>query len=95
MTIERKLMWRQHPEDFGDDAKRILLALSSKKWLWRTLESIQLATGLSHESLVENLEQLFERRLLKGSVKRATREPIFGLSERVGGGSWQQQQRLR
>ena len=94
MTIDRKLMWRKHSEDFEDDAKRILLALSNKKWLWRTLESIQRATGLSHESLVENLAQLFERGLVKGSVQKATREPIFGLSERVGGRS-AQQQRLR
>mgnify|MGYP001588344804 CR=1 FL=1 len=94
MTIERKLMWRQHPEAFEDDAKRILLALSIKKWLWRTLESIQRATGLSHDSLVENLAELIERSLVKVSVQKTTREPIFGLWERVGGRS-EQQQRLR
>ena len=95
MTIDRKLMWRQHPEVFEDDAKRILLALSNKKWLWRTLESIERATGLSHDSLVENLAELIDRGLVEVSVRKPTREPIFGLSERVGGRSANQQQRLR
>jgi RIO-like serine/threonine protein kinase len=92
MTIERRLRWRQHAGDFDTEQKRILLALSSKKWLWRTLESLQSVTRLEYEDLSERLADLIENGLVKGSVNRRNGEPIFGLSERVGGANPMQQQ---
>jgi DNA-binding MarR family transcriptional regulator len=83
ITFETRLKWRKHPEDFSIDQRKILLALSNKKWLWRTLGSLQRATGLSQEALVTNLKELLERGLVKGSVSKET-EPVFGLIERVG-----------
>lgn len=95
MTIEKRLRWRQHAGNFDADHKRILLALSSKKWLWRTLDSLRSVTRLEDEYLSKGLADLIENGLVKGSVNRRTGEPIFGLSERVGDRSAQQQQRLR
>ena len=85
MAIDRDLKWRQHHQDFGDEQRKILLALSSKKWLWRTFESLQVVTRLSDDSLGSGLNDLIEQNLVKGSVSRRTSEPIFGLLERVGG----------
>ena len=31
-TIDRNLKWRKHSDDFDADEKKILLALSNKKW---------------------------------------------------------------
>lgn len=85
MAIDRQLKWRQHVEDFGPDQRKILLALSSKKWLWRTFESLQKVTRLSDDALGWGLDELLDQGLVEGSVYRRTREPIFGLIERVGG----------
>ena len=93
MTIEKRLLWRQHAGDFDTEQKRILLALSSKKWLWRTLDSLSMVTRLSDQDLNSGLGDLMELGLIKGSFIRKTREPIFGLSERVGGVNPAQQRR--
>ena len=87
MTIDRELKWRQHAQDFDEDQKRILLALSSKKWLWRTFENLQAITKLGYDELNRGLVELFEDGLVRGSFSRRTAAPIFGLSERVGSSS--------
>ena len=84
MTIERNLRWRQFAENFNDESKRILLGLSSKKWLWRTFENLQAVTNLDYDALNHALAELIEEGLVKGSINRRTGSPIFGLSERVG-----------
>ena len=84
MTIEKGLKWRRHPEDFQPDQLRILLALSNKKWLWRTMDSLQRSAGLSREVVTSNLKPLMADGIVRGSIIRERSEPIFGLVERVG-----------
>lgn len=95
MTIERRLRWRQRAGDFDTEQKRILLALSSKKWLWRTFQSLKSVTRLEIEDLSDRLAVLIDDGLVKGSVNRRDGEPIFGLSERVGGPNPMQRQSQR
>ena len=84
MAIERELQWRQYAENFEQEQKKILLALSSKKWLWRTFENLQAITKLDYNQLNQGLTELFEDKLIRGSYIRNTGTPIFGLTERVG-----------
>ena len=93
MAFERKLEWRQHPEVYDLVQKKILLGLSSRKWLWRTFDSLQKVTRLPADDLGFSLDELINWGLVKGSVNHRTREPIFGLTERVGGPNPIQQQR--
>ena len=93
MTIEKRLRWRREADDFDTEQKRILLALSSKKWLWRTLDNLRSVTRLSDADLALGLDELIDRGLVRGSFNSRTREPIFGLLERVGGVNPAQQRR--
>ncbi len=85
-TFEHSLKWRNHPEDFEPAQHKILLALSNKQWRWRTLESLQKATRLPSEELVPGLRDLMEDEVVRGSISKGRREPIYGLVERVGEG---------
>lgn len=85
MTIDKTLQWRQIADQFDIEERKILLALSTKKWLWRTLDNLGMVIHMAQEDLDPRLADLIERGLVKGSVNRRTGEPIFGLSERVGG----------
>lgn len=85
-VFEQRLKWRDHPEDFEPAQRKILLALSNKRWLWRTIDSLERATRLRGEELTFNLRDLMESGLVRGSVSKGRREPIFGLVERVGQG---------
>lgn len=84
MTIDRNLQWRQFAENYDEGQKRILLGLSSKKWLWRSFENLQAVTKLDYDGLTHGLAELIEEGLVRGSINRRTGSPIFGLSERVG-----------
>ena len=83
-VIDQTLKWRKHPEDFEPAQRRILLALSNKQWRWRTLESLQKATRLPSEQLAPGLRDLMEDGVVRGSISKGPREPIYGLVERVG-----------
>ena len=84
MMFERNLDWRKFAENYGEDYKRILLGLSSKKWLWRTFDNLLAVTKLDHDTLTHGLAELIEDGMVTGSINRRTGAPIFGLSERVG-----------
>ena len=88
MTIERNLQWRQFAENYHEGQKRILLGLSSKKWLWRTFENLKAVTKLDYDTLTHELAELIEEGLVRGSINRRTGSPIFGLSERVGSATY-------
>lgn len=83
MIIDKTLLWRQHASDFDTEQKKILLALSSRKWLWWTFDNLRRVTRLSDDELTPALGELLEQGLVKGSVSRRAREAIFGLSERT------------
>ena len=84
-TIDKKLRWRSHADDFDTDEKKILLALSHKRWVWRTLDNLQAATRLDSDVLEEKLAGLMGKGLVKGSIYKPhspDSRPIFGLVER-------------
>ena len=84
-TIDKKLRWRSHAYDFDTDEKKILLALSHKRWVWRTLDNLQAATRLDSDVLEEKLAGLIGKGLVKGSIykpRSPVARPIFGLVER-------------
>lgn len=84
-VIDKKLRWRYHAEEFDMDEKKILIALSHKEWIWRTLGNLQAVTQLESRILEEKLSGLIKKRLIKGSVftpNSSVARPIFGLIER-------------
>ncbi len=85
-TFLRDLVWREHPEDFSWAEQRILLALSTKRWRWRTHDNLQWVTRLPDDEFDGALASLMEDGLVRGWVSDDW-EPIFGLTERVGRGS--------
>ena len=86
-TINQNLKWRLRAGEFDRDARKILLALSHKKWKWQTLDSLQSATRLEEDDFNSALKELLDAGLVAGSFIRETRQPIFALAERVGGRS--------
>ena len=84
-TVDRGLRWRSHASEFDTDEKKILLALSHQKWVWRTLDNLKAATRLEPDVLEEKLAGLIKKRLVKGSVYKphtSDARPVFGLVER-------------
>ena len=59
-NFEPKLQWRGHTEDFNSNERRVLLALSNKRWWWRNMESLQRVTRLEQDDLTVSLKNLME-----------------------------------
>ncbi len=85
--IDHNLKWRFRASEFNRDARKILLALSHKKWKWQTLDSLLSATRLDEDDFNSALKELLDDGLVAGSFIRETRQPIFALAERVNGRS--------
>ena len=82
MVIDQKLEWFQWADEFDDNEKRILLALSHKKWLWRSLDNLEFVTGIEYDELTITLTMLLRKDLVMGSYADWAQEPVFGLVER-------------
>ena len=85
-TFLKDLRWREHPEDFSWEEQRILLALSTKRWKWRTHDNLQWVTRLPEHEFDHALASLMKDGLVRGWVSDDWK-PIFGLTERVGQGA--------
>ena len=82
MPIDRNLDWRRQAHEFDVNEKRVLLALSHKKWLWRSLDSLESVTGIDYDELTSTLAGLLRKDLVMGSYASWAQEPVFGLVER-------------
>ncbi len=81
----KNLDWRNHPEDFTEDERRILVALSQKRGSWLTINSLRLSTRLPEREFGDALASLMSDGLVRGGRSDDWRA-IFGLTERVGEG---------
>ena len=82
MAIDRSLDWRQRADEFDANEKRVLLALSHKKWLWRSLDNLESVTRIEYDELTSTLTGLLRKNLVMGSFASWAQEPVFGLVER-------------
>ena len=82
----KDLDWRNHPEDFTEDERRILVALSHKRGSWLTINSLRLSTRLREREFGDALASLMSDGLVRGG-RSEDWQAIFGLTERVGRGS--------
>ena len=83
MAYLRELHWREQKDHFDDAARRILIALSSDRYEWRSFTRLQQVTKLSSDALREALDSLMADSWVRASVSKSM-EPIYGLTERVG-----------
>lgn len=79
----QNLRWIELSPQLAEAEQKILLALSSDKWEWRTKDRLLAVTGLSREELESSLAGLIRRGLVRPSFSRS-RNLIYGLVERVG-----------
>lgn len=86
MSFVKRLQWRDNFEQFDPGEQKVLLALSDSRYLWRTLDRLEAVTRLDPKVLTETLNDLIAQRLIRASVSRVRKEPVFGLVERVGEG---------
>ena len=86
-VIDHSLKWRSREHEFGHDERKILLALSHKKWKWHTLDSLRSAVRIEEHEFNSAMRELLDSGLVTGSYIRETHEPIFALVERVDGKS--------
>lgn len=86
MKFLTELRWREQQENFDRDQLKILLALSDEEYTWRTLDRIKDVTRLDYNTLTDKLKDLIAGGWVRASVSRNSKEPIFGLVERVGQG---------
>lgn len=85
-TFLKDLAWREHPEDFSWAEQRILLALSNKRWEWRTVDNLKAVVRLPESEYHDALASLMEDGLVRGWITDDW-QPILGLAERVGRGA--------
>ncbi len=85
-TFLRDLTWREHPEDFSWAEQRILLALSNKRWEWRTVDNLKSVVRLPEEEYHDALASLMADGLVRGGITDDW-QPLLGLAERVGRGA--------
>ncbi len=87
-TFDKNLKWRRYAGEFGEDEKKILLALSHKRRKWWTIDNLEALTQLETDVLDRKLAGLVRSKVVKGVINEPNvlvARPIFGLMERVGG----------
>lgn len=83
MKYETDLEWMKQLGEFGEDEKKVLMALSRTKYRWRKRESLAKATGLDERRIDEILSVMIKKQVVRPSMSKA-KNIIFGLRERVG-----------
>jgi len=86
------LSWRTHAQDFKEGEQKILLALSNEDYLWRSFDRLTAVTRLDKKVLAESLDGLMTKGVVRPSISSESKEPIYGLVERVGPGNRAAQQ---
>lgn len=75
--------WWKFVDNFEPNERKILDALSSGRYLWRSFDSLQKRTNLSSKELSAVLDKLMAIQWIRATISRDG-DPIYGLSERVG-----------
>lgn len=83
MSYLNNLTWQSDLSSYSDSQQKLLMALSSSKFKWRTKERIAKTVGLSETEADEILSTLMSLNLVRASISKK-KNVIFGLTERVG-----------
>ncbi len=81
------LDWMYHPEDFTPNERKILLALSNKRWKWFTVDALRMTVDLRESEFVDALETLMIDGIVRAGTDKTYTKPLLGLAERVGRGA--------
>lgn len=84
MKFLESLKWRDEVENFDEGEKKICLALSDTKYLWRSFGRLEGLTRLDKKALAAKLDRLMADGWVRPSISAQSNEPIYGLVERVG-----------
>lgn len=77
------LNWFEDLDEFSEEEKKVLLALSHSKYKWRGRDRLLELTGLKPKRLDRALAYLITDDLVRPAFNKK-RNIIFGLRERVG-----------
>ena len=77
------LKWQQNLKEYNENEKRVLLALSSDEYNWRTRDRLKQLSKLPPDVLDDVLAGLLKRKIIRISFSK-NRNIIYGLIERVG-----------
>lgn len=83
MRYLTNLQWQKNFGNYNNLQQKVLLALSTEEYKWRTKQKLVTATGLKEEELDEVLADLMSNDVIRPSFSK-NRNIIFGLRERVG-----------
>ncbi len=83
MSYLNSLTWQSDLGSYETNQQKVLMALSSSKFKWRTKERISKSVGLSESETDETLSKLMSLNLVRASISKK-KNIIFGLTERVG-----------
>lgn len=83
MSYLNSLTWQLDLSSYSDSQQKVLMALSSSKFKWRTKERISKTVGLSETQVDEILSSLMSLNLVRASISKK-KNVIFGLTERIG-----------
>lgn len=77
------LDWLRDVEDFSEEEKKIMLALSHEKYLWRNRNRLLELTRMRPRKLDRTLAALIGDDLIRPAFSKK-QNIVFGLKERVG-----------
>ncbi len=83
MAFRTGLEWMKDLGDFSDIEQKVLFALSTEKYNWRTKDRLAKSTDLPVPEVERALSHLMEKDVIR--ISRSTNKNlIFGLRELVG-----------
>ena len=82
MPYRTDLAWIKSFDEFSEEEKKVLLALSNEKYKWRSRDRLLELTRLSPKRLDRTLSYLIADDMVRPAFNRE-RNIIFGLRERV------------
>ena len=83
MSYMTDLDWREDLDEFSEEEKKVLLALSHSKYKWRGRDRLLELTCLKPKRLDRTLAYLIIDDLVRPAFNKK-RSIVFGLKERVG-----------
>jgi hypothetical protein len=81
-TYLTKLKWMENLSSLSEPERKVLLALSSANYKWRTRDRLLSVTGLPATDLDSTLAGLIAKEFVRPSFSK-NKNIIFGLRERV------------
>ena len=83
MSYMTDLEWMRNLDEFSEEEKKVLLALSHDKYKWRSRDNILQLTRMRPKRLDRTLSYLLIDGLVRPAFGNTSRKIVFGLKERV------------